>query len=159
MTTLYGSGATVRAAIEGRNGNGVPKFLLLTWLSSLDETDFHRMGGQGALTDFVVSRAVDAYEAGGEGVIASGAHVRAIREALREKYAHKAEGFLLVTPGVRLAGGDVNEHKRALTPYEAVKAGADYIVVGRPVAGAGRGKRVDVVKRIVDDMARAEQGP
>ncbi|MBC6444322.1 MAG: orotidine-5'-phosphate decarboxylase [Alphaproteobacteria bacterium GM202ARS2] len=157
LTTLYGTGATVRAAREGRNGHGTPALLLLTWLSSLDEADFHGMGGQGSLRDFVVARAIEAYEAGGEGVIASGEHVGAIRSELAKTYGKDADGFLLVVPGVRLAGGDVHEHKRSLTPYEAVRAGADYLVMGRPVARSPRGKRVEVVERIFADMARADR--
>ena len=128
--TVHGDPHVVRAAREGAEGSGL-KILAVTVLTSLDRADLDAaLIREGAVADLVVERAARAFEAGAHGVIASPLEAREIR-ALPE-----AEGRLIVTPGVRPAGATANDQKRVATPAEAIGAGADHIVVGRPILRA-----------------------
>ena len=133
--TIHGNGATATAAKEGRGTSQFPKLLSLTLLSSLDEGDLrdmmvvHNDRGFKKLDDYVVWRAEQATKSGCDGLIASGTSVK----ILREKFGSK---LLIVTPGIRPSGTNRDDHKRASTPQEAILAGADYLVVGRPVRNA-----------------------
>jgi orotidine-5'-phosphate decarboxylase len=125
--TVHGDPHVVRAAREGAAGSDM-KILAVTILTSLDRADLDAaMIRDGAMSDLVPERAARALEAGADGVIASPAEAAAIR-ALPE-----AAGRLIVTPGVRPAGSDPGDQKRIATPAAAIAAGADHIVVGRPV--------------------------
>jgi len=97
-------------------------------LTSLDREDLDdSMIVPGVMSDLVVERAFRAFEAGADGVIVSPREAAAVR-ALRV-----AEGRLIVAPGVRPAGSPAGDQKRISTPAEALRAGADYIVVARPI--------------------------
>jgi orotidine-5'-phosphate decarboxylase len=125
--TVHGDPHVVRAAAEGRGG-AQTRLLAVTVLTSLDRDDLDEsMIRPGDLSGIVVERAARAIAAGADGVIASPQEAAAIR-ALPE-----ATGKLIVTPGVRPAGADRNDQKRVATPAGALTAGADHIVVGRPV--------------------------
>ncbi len=125
--TVHGDPHVVRAAVTGRGETGL-KILAVTILTSLDRGDLDEgmiVGGEvGALG---VERARRAFLAGADGVIASPKEAAAIR-ALPE-----AAGRLIVTPGVRPAGAALGDQKRVETPESAIRAGADHIVVGRPI--------------------------
>ena len=129
--TLQGNAATARAAIAGRDQRASPKFLQVTYLSSWDGTDLLEQlnTGSGAdklsIDDQVVNRAKRIIDSGCDGVIASGTSV----SRLRREYPQ----LLIVTPGIRLASGSSDDHKRSMTPAQAIAAGADYLVVGRPI--------------------------
>ena len=100
----------------------------MTILTSLDRADLDAsMIQTGDVADLVVERAARAFEAGADGIIASP------NEAARIRALPEAEGRLIVTPGVRPAGSADDDQKRIATPANAVAAGADHIVVGRPV--------------------------
>ncbi len=125
--TVHGDPHVVRAAVEGRRGEAT-KILAVTILTSLDRADLDASCLKaGTVPDLVLERAARALEAGADGVIASPQEAAAIR-ALPE-----AKGRLIVTPGVRPAGADAGDQKRIATPESALSAGADHIVVGRPV--------------------------
>ncbi len=129
--TVHGDPQVVRAAREGAGGSGLA-ILAVTILTSLDRGDLDdALIKPGAIPDLVVERAARALDAGAHGVIASPREAAAIR-ALPE-----AAGKLIVTPGVRPAGADKGDQKRIATPAAAIAAGADHIVVGRPVWQAG----------------------
>jgi orotidine-5'-phosphate decarboxylase len=107
------------------------KILGVTILTSLDRGDLNDcLIKDGAVPDLVIERAARAMEAGADGVIASPQEAAAIR-ALPE-----ADGKLIVTPGVRPAGAALGDQKRVATPADALSAGSDHIVVGRPIYGA-----------------------
>ncbi|RMD46591.1 MAG: orotidine-5'-phosphate decarboxylase [Alphaproteobacteria bacterium] len=128
--TVHGDPHVVRAAVAGR-GAAPTRILAVTILTSLDRADLDAaLIRPGAIPDLVVERARRAFEAGADGVIASPAEAAAIR-ALPE-----AEGRLIVTPGVRPAGASRDDQKRVATPAEAIAAGADHVVVGRPITRA-----------------------
>ncbi|MGP9790211.1 orotidine-5'-phosphate decarboxylase [Roseinatronobacter sp. NSM] len=125
--TVHGDPHVVRAAKEGAGGSGL-KILAVTVLTSLDRGDLDAaMIRPGDVTEITLERAARALAAGADGVIASPQEAAAIR-ALPE-----AAGKLIVTPGVRPAGADLGDQKRVATPARALQAGADHIVVGRPV--------------------------
>ncbi|MFT7027026.1 MAG: orotidine-5'-phosphate decarboxylase [Paracoccaceae bacterium] len=125
--TVHGDPHVVRAAVKGRGG-AATKILAVTILTSLDRDDLDAaLIRDGALADLVVARARAAFLAGADGVIASPQEAALIR-ALPE-----SAGRLIVTPGVRPAGAALGDQKRVATPGEAIRAGADHIVIGRPI--------------------------
>ncbi len=127
--TVQGDPHVVRAAKEGAGTE--MKILAVTVLTSLDRADLDaNLIKDGAVEDIVLQRAGAAFEAGADGIIASPHEAAAIR-ALPE-----AVGKLIVTPGVRPAGAALNDQKRVMTPSDALAAGADHIVVARPVCAA-----------------------
>ena len=125
--TVHGDPHVVRAAAEGAAGSGM-QILAVTILTSLDRADLDASCLRpGALPDLVAERAARAFEAGADGVIASPQEAALIR-ALPE-----AADKLIVTPGVRPDGADLGDQKRVATPQSALAAGADHVVVGRPI--------------------------
>lgn len=127
--TVHGDPHVVRAAVAGR-GSRVTRILAVTILTSLDRADLDAaLIRDGSIADLAVERARLAFLAGADGVIASP------QEAARIRALPEADGRLIVTPGVRPAGSHANDQKRIATPAEAIAAGADHIVVGRPVWG------------------------
>ncbi len=125
--TVHGDPHVVRAAKEGAAGSGL-KILAVTILTSLDRADLDAsLIADGDLADLVATRAARAFDAGADGVIAS-PHEAAMIRALPE-----AADRLIVTPGVRPEGSARDDQKRVASPAQAMAAGADHIVVGRPV--------------------------
>ncbi|MCH9807130.1 MAG: orotidine-5'-phosphate decarboxylase [Alphaproteobacteria bacterium] len=120
---------TMTAAVAGAKGSDL-QLLAVTVLTSLDAADIKQQGisSQIATTpaDLVLYRAKMARQAGFAGVISSGQEAAAIRAAT-------GPGFRIVTPGIRLPGGDAGDQQRVMTPQRAIASGADYIVVGRPI--------------------------
>ncbi|KJS17596.1 MAG: orotidine 5'-phosphate decarboxylase [Peptococcaceae bacterium BRH_c4b] len=117
---------------EGAAASGArpPLVIAVTVLTSIDQEVFNnQLGVPGPIIDIVLSWAVQAKEAGLDGVVASPLEVAAIREAC-------GKNFVVVTPGIRPSGSDVGDQKRIMTPGQAINAGATYIVVGRPVTAA-----------------------
>ncbi|SOC07273.1 orotidine-5'-phosphate decarboxylase [Rhodobacter sp. JA431] len=125
--TVHGDPYVVKAAKEGAAGKPL-KILAVTILTSLDRADLDgALIREGDLADLVVERAGNAFAAGADGVIASP------REAALIRALPEAKGKLIVTPGVRPAGADLGDQKRVETPASALAAGADHLVVGRPI--------------------------
>ena len=125
--------AAVKGAVEGSDAAGVAKPLVIavTVLTSIDQNMLHDQLGVTlkTLPEQVATLARLAQDAGCDGVVASPQEIALIRESC-------GPGFLIVTPGVRPAGADVGDQKRVMTPEGAVQAGADYLVIGRPITGA-----------------------
>lgn len=127
LLTVHGDPSVVRAARDGAAGSGT-RIMAVTILTSLDRSDLDSaLIRVGAITDIVQERAGRALEAGADGVICSPLEAHLVR-ALPE-----AAGKLIVTPGVRPAGSNADDQKRVMTPAQAIAAGADHVVVGRPI--------------------------
>ena len=123
--TVHGDPHVVRAAREGAAGSNL-KILGVTILTSLERADLDAgMMQPGDIHDITVERAARAFEAGADGIICSPREAAAIRAL--------PDARLIVTPGVRPAGAALGDQKRVETPARAIAAGADHIVVGRPV--------------------------
>lgn len=128
--TVHGDPSVVRAAAAGAAGTGL-KILAVTVLTSSDRADLDaNLIVPGGMAEIVAARAERALEAGAHGLIASAQEAAAIRALPR------AAGRLIVTPGVRPAGGAADDQKRIATPAEALRAGADHVVIGRPIWAA-----------------------
>jgi len=152
LFTLQGNGATTAAAKLGRGDKEFPKFLQVTYLSSWDANDlrdyFHipkAFKKDVAMDEHVLRRTESIISSGCDGVIASGSSVG----KLRAQYPD----LLIVTPGIRPTGAHTDDHKRSLTPAEAIRAGANYLVVGRPIRDAADPK--GAAAKIQDEIARA----
>ncbi|MDQ6701391.1 MAG: orotidine-5'-phosphate decarboxylase [Acidobacteriota bacterium] len=126
--TVHGSGAVMRAAVEGRGGASL-KLLAITVLTSFDYEDLRDLGYDCPVTDLVNLRARNAMEAGVDGLVASPLEAASIR-------AIAGPDALLVTPGVRSRGAGAGDQKRVATPAEALRDGANYVVIGRQVTRA-----------------------
>jgi orotidine-5'-phosphate decarboxylase len=127
--TIHGPGKLIRAAVEGRGSSDL-KLFTVTVLTSLDKDDIAEMGySEHTVEQLVLFRARKALDAGCDGVIASGAEAEQIKRISGGK-------LLVVTPGIRRASDAANEQTRRIGPGAAIAAGADYLVVGRPIIAA-----------------------
>jgi len=134
------------ARVCRREGVRRPKILAVTVLTSLRKSDLRRVGVSDEVEHQVVRLARLARKAGMDGVVASPLEIARIRREC-------GRGFLIVTPGVRPAGlGADDDQKRYMTPEEAMKAGADYLVLGRPIRDAP--DPLAAVREVVAEMAR-----
>lgn len=132
MLTVHAGGGSkmLRAAAEAaRESETSPLILAVTVLTSLGDADLHELGITGSAMDQVLRLAELAQKAGCGGVVASAREAAAIRERLGPELA-------IVTPGVRPVGAETGDQARVVTPGDAIRAGADYLVVGRPITGA-----------------------
>jgi orotidine-5'-phosphate decarboxylase len=142
MLTVHASGglSMLRAA---RTSAPHLRILGVTVLTSLSEKDLAMVGFQGDLQSSVLRLARLAREADLAGVVASPREIAAIREA-------SGKDFLIVTPGIRASGDDAADQQRTLSAGEAIRAGADYIVVGRPITAAS--DPCAAAQRIIDEL-------
>lgn len=127
--TVHGHTANNRAAVAGR-GDSDLKIMAVTVLTSLNSDDLKEsFGFSGTVEELALRRAKSAMDAGCDGVIASGEEAHAIKKMTQDK-------LLIVTPGIRPAGYGADDQKRRMTAEQAIKAGADYLVIGRPIRDA-----------------------
>jgi orotidine-5'-phosphate decarboxylase len=146
--TVFGNGATVRAAKTGRGTAAHPKILQITALTSVSEQDLIELGFIGpdkplkTIDEYVHWRAQKSMDAECDGLIAAGSSVA----ALHAKYPQA----IIVTPGVRPAGAGTDDHKRPTTPRAAIAAGSTYLVVGRPIRDAANPRQM--ADQIIDDI-------
>jgi orotidine-5'-phosphate decarboxylase len=136
---------TLDAAVRGRGDSGLT-LLGITVLTNLGPADLVQQGTDIPPAELVLHRAMLAKEAGFDGIVASGLEAAAIREAA-------GSGFLIVTPGIRPEGGASNDQARIVAPANAIAAGADYLVVGRPITAAAHPRAA--AEAIVAEIARA----
>ncbi|MGI6655229.1 MAG: orotidine-5'-phosphate decarboxylase [Desulfobulbus sp.] len=139
FATIHGNDPIIRAAVEQKNGI---KILAVTVLTSFDESDMREMGLQGSVADLVLIRSRKAINLGCDGVVSSGREAEKLR-------AEIGSNFVIVTPGIR-PGVNIDvikddDQKRVATAKEAIKKGADYVVIGRPIR-----KAPDPLKAIAD---------
>lgn len=152
MMNVHASGGTAmmsKAAEALRKASGTgPKPILLgvTVLTSLSDADLKEIGYSATARGQVEHLAGLAQRSGLDGVVASPLEIQAVRQKC-------GKDFVIVTPGVRPTWADAGDQKRVLTPAEAIQAGADHIVVGRPITQAG--DPADAARRILQEIAHA----
>ncbi len=130
LLTVHGDPSVVSAAVRARGGSPT-RILAVTVLTSADRGDLDAsLVEQGTVREIVLKRARHAFDAGADGVICS------VKEAAAIRSMPGAGSKLLVTPGIRPAGMGQDDQKRTSTPAEAIEAGADHMVIGRPVTAA-----------------------
>ena len=132
LLTLHASSgaAVMRAAREAAGSvSKRPKLLAVTVLTSFDAATLREIGMAGSLETRAVALARLAKKTGMDGVVCSAHEARAIRRACGPK-------FVILIPGVRPRSGAANDQSRIATPAEAIRAGADYLVIGRPITAA-----------------------
>ncbi len=122
--TVHAYPQTMKAAVEARERS--LQILAVTVLTSYDDADLAAAGYHGSVAELVAQRAVQARDIGVDGLVCSGAEAGKVRAIIGGK-------LKLVTPGIRPAGADAGDQKRIMTPAAAIAAGADYLVVGRPI--------------------------
>ncbi len=143
--TVHAQASVVRAAAEGK-GDSALQVLAVSVLTSFDESDIRLDGYTCTVSDLVELRAKNAVEADADGIVCSPREVARVRRAVGRK-------TVLVTPGVRSAGAAAGDQKRVATPAEAVRDGADYLVIGRQVTRAADPKAA--VTKILEEIAAA----
>jgi orotidine-5'-phosphate decarboxylase len=144
--TVHAYPQTMRAALAGKADSGL-KLLAVTVLTSYNDADAREAGYAASLDELVATRAAQARDIGIDGIVCAAweaARVRAIIGPDR----------LVVTPGIRPAGAAAGDQKRVVAPAEAIRAGVDHIVVGRPITCAADPKRA--AEAIVTEMAGAD---
>lgn len=153
MLTVHAAGGRnmLTAAVEGANegsGNKPPKVVAVTVLTSLDRTDLDELGIERRPDDLVARWARLARDCALDGVVASALEASMLRDEC-------GTGFLIVTPGIRPRASAIDDQRRVLTPAEAIDAGADILVVGRPVTRAN--SPVEAAQKITEEMAGARR--
>jgi len=126
--TVHAYPQTMRAALEARAGSPL-KILAVTVLTSYDDADLAEAGYSVAVEQLVAERAKQAHDIGVDGIVCSAEEAAPLRLMV-------GSDMLLVTPGIRPAGAATGDQKRVTTPAQAISAGADYLVVGRPIVAA-----------------------
>jgi orotidine-5'-phosphate decarboxylase len=143
--TVHAYPQTMQAAVEAR-GNSGPRILAVTVLTSYNEADAQEAGYRHTIADLVAVRARQAKALGVDGLVCSPEEVATLRAIVGGQMS-------LVTPGIRPAGSSSGDQKRIMTPARAIAAGADYLVVGRPVMEAADPKAA--ADSIQAEIARA----
>lgn len=145
--TVHAYPQTMKAAADARGDSGL-KILGVTVLTSYDEADLAEAGYATGVSDLVARRARQAQAIGIDGIVCSAEEAANLRAIV-------GRDMSLVTPGIRPAGSAVGDQKRIMTPARAIAAGADYLVIGRPIMEAADPKAA--ADAIVAEIAQAEQ--
>lgn len=153
MLTVHAAGGRrmLEAAVEGsRQGaqQSPPKVVAVTVLTSLDSTALFELKIERTPADLVGAWASLAAESGLDGVVASAHEASSLRRDF-------GEDFLIVTPGIRRASSASDDQRRVVTPAQAIEAGADVVVVGRPITGAD--DLVEAAKSIIEEMTGVDR--
>ena len=144
--TVHAYPQTMKAAVEAREGD--LRILAVTVLTSYDDADLAVAGYDFTVPELVAERAAQARDIGVDGLVCSAEEVAKVRGIV-------GASFALVTPGIRPAGADPGDQKRIATPAAAIAAGADYLVVGRPIIAAADPKAAAAA--IVAEIAAARK--
>ena len=126
--TVHAYPQTLAAAAKGAAGSTLG-ILGVSVMTSMDDGDLARAGYGMGVSDLIARRAKQTSEAGCKGLICSAGDIANVRATV-------GHGLTIITPGIRPAGSDIGDQKRVMTPGEAIKAGADHLVIGRPITGA-----------------------
>jgi orotidine-5'-phosphate decarboxylase len=143
--TVHAYPQTVRAAVAGRAGSPL-KILAVTVLTSYDDRDAAEAGYSGTVEELVARRAAQARDCGADGIVCAATEAARVRAVV-------GPDLLIVTPGIRPAGAEPGDQKRIVTAVAALRAGADYLVIGRPITAAPDPR--EAARAIVDEMAAA----
>lgn len=143
--TVHAYPQTMRGAVEGRADSDL-KLLAVTALTSYDDGDLRDAGYGLAVRDLVRLRAQQARSAGIDGIVCSAAETEIVRDII-------GPDMVIVTPGIRPAGSAAGDQKRTLTPGEAIRVGADHLVIGRPIIRAADPRAAAAA--IMDEIAGA----
>ncbi len=143
--TVHAYPQTMHAAVEARAGSKL-RLLAVTVLTSYDDADLAAAGYDFTVPELVAERAAQARDVGIDGLVCSAEEAVRLRSVVRPS-------MVLVTPGIRPAGAAAGDQKRVMTPAAAIRAGADYLVVGRPIVAAPDPKAA--AEAIVADIAGA----
>jgi orotidine-5'-phosphate decarboxylase len=126
--TVHAYPQTMKAAVEGKKGSKL-RILAVTVLTSYDDADLAAAGYDMSVSELAAARAAQARDTGVDGLVCSAEEAANLRGIV-------GPGMVLVTPGIRPAGSAAGDQKRIMTPANAIEAGADYLVVGRPIVEA-----------------------
>jgi orotidine-5'-phosphate decarboxylase len=143
--TVHAYPQTMKAAVEAKAGSNL-KILAVTVLTSYDDADLAAAGYELTVSELVAARAEQARDIGVDGIVCSAEEAAMLRLVI-------GSGMALVTPGIRPTGAGTGDQKRIMTPAAAVEAGADYLVVGRPILEAADPKAA--ADAIIAEIARA----
>ena len=148
--TVHAYPQTMKAAVEarGQSGSSTLRILAVTVLTSYDDADLAAAGYDFTVAELVAERAAQARDIGVDGLVCSAEEAATLRPLV-------GPGMALVTPGIRPAGAESGDQKRIMTPAAAIAAGADYLVVGRPVIAAADPKAA--AQAIVAEIAGAQR--
>ncbi len=147
--TVHAYPQTMQAAVAAREGD--LRILAVTVLTSYNDHDLEAAGYDTGVAALVAARAMQARDIGVDGVVCSAEEAAQLRGIV-------GANMLLVTPGIRPAGADSGDQKRIMTPAAAIAAGADYLVVGRPILGAAdpRAAALAIVAEIAEQHTKEE---
>jgi orotidine-5'-phosphate decarboxylase len=145
--TVHAYPQTMHAAVDGRKGSAL-RLLAVTVLTSYDDADLAAAGYDFTVSELVGERAAQARDVGIDGLVCSGEEAAMLRPVV-------GSGMVLVTPGIRPAGAAAGDQKRVMTPSAAIAAGADHLVVGRPIVAASDPRAA--AQAIVTEIDRATQ--
>ncbi len=144
--TVHAYPQTMHAAVDARADSNL-RILAVTVLTSYDDADVAAAGYDFTVPELVAERAAQARDIGVDGLVSSAEEAARLRPII-------GPSMVLVTPGIRPAGVEADDQKRIMTPSAAIKAGADYLVVGRPIVAASDPKAAAAA--IVAEIAAAQ---
>lgn len=153
FATVHAYPQTMRAAMEGKGASPL-RILAVTVLTSYDDADLDEAGYRADVASTVAARVAQAREIGVDGIVCAPTDAARVRGLLGAKGA-------IVTPGVRPDGAATGDQKRVATPFAAIRAGADHLVVGRPIlaspdpAAAARAVQAEIVRALSDQVPSA----
>jgi orotidine-5'-phosphate decarboxylase len=145
--TVHAYPQTMKAAVEGKRGSNL-RILAVTVLTSYDDADLAAAGYEMNVDELAAARAAQARDTGVDGLVCSAEEAASLRTIA-------GPSMVLVTPGIRPAGSVTGDQKRIMTPARAIEAGADYLVVGRPVLEANDPKAA--ADAIVGEIEKASR--
>jgi orotidine-5'-phosphate decarboxylase len=147
FVTVHGDDEIIQAAVSAKGTSDFLKIFTITVLTSLDDAALHAMGYRLTVKELIKLRVKKSTESGADGIIASAAdNPDEIRRLV------DSDRLLIATPGVRPSGSSTDDHKRHATPADAIKGGADYIILGRPILYAPDPRAQ--AESVIQDMER-----
>jgi len=147
FVTVHAYPQTMHAAVDGRHGSSL-RILAVTVLTSYDDADLAAAGYDFTVPELVAERAAQARDIGVDGLVCSAEEAGNLKAII-------SSGMVLVTPGIRPADSEKGYQKRVMTPAAAIAAGADHLVVGRPILAAPDPKAAaDAIVAEIADAAR-----